>query len=409
MARPKGREPRIEIRRHTSKRGVVREVAAVRYYDHHGVRRRVTFKTLAEAEIERARIALEGAPADVAAGVGTVGEFWPAWLADARGRLQESTVEMHEYYWAREIEPRWGEVAFRDITPRAVAQWRGVMVDAGIGVESIRKTMVLLQAIIRVAIEWGEASENPLTLVRKPPPNRRRAITVIEPEIVERLRAEFIVAEDQFSATLMAVLAYTGMRPGEALALQRRHIRRDTILVEQAVARGKIKVQKTGRAYRTVDLLDPLRDDVAAWIEAAGVSNDLEAPLFPRPDGDWFTKDDWDNWRERRFHRRTKAIGLGTPRPYDLRHSFASLLIREQRASIVDIADQLGHAPTETLNTYSHVVREYRRQKPLDAVEAISAARRGIAVNAVRDVAVGVASDALERTGMDSPTRTGEG
>ena len=33
------------------------------------------------------------------------------------------------------------------------------------------------------------------------------------------------------------------------------------------------------------------------------------------------------------------AAGLGRPRPYDLRHSFASLLIREQRASIVERAD----------------------------------------------------------------------
>ncbi len=32
------------------------------------------------------------------------------------------------------------------------------------------------------------------------------------------------------------------------------------------------------------------------------------------------------------------AIGIDTTRPYDLRHSFASLLIHERRLSIVEIA-----------------------------------------------------------------------
>jgi len=64
-----------------------------------------------------------------------------------------------------------------------------------------------------------------------------------------------------------------------------------------------------------------------------------------------------------------------TPRPYDLRHSFASLQIREKEVSIVDLAAQLGHAPTETLKTYSHVYAEYRRQPSRPADELIGEAR----------------------------------
>jgi integrase len=56
----------------------------------------------------------------------------------------------------------------------------------------------------------------------------------------------------------------------------------------------------------------------------------------------------------RRFHSAAAQVGLGRRRPHDLRHAFASLLIREQRTSIVELAEQLGHAPTMTLNTYTH-------------------------------------------------------
>ena len=77
----------------------------------------------------------------------------------------------------------------------------------------------------------------------------------------------------------------------------------------------------------------------------------------------------------------TEGLDLGRPRPYDLRHSFASLRIREHDVSIVDLAAQLGHAPTETLKTYSHVYAEYRRKPPQPADILIAEAR---AVHATR-------------------------
>ena len=145
------------------------------------------------------------------------------------------------------------------------------------------------------------------------------------------------------------------------LALERNHIGDETILVEQAVAYGKLKLQKTGRVYRTVDLLDALAEDLAVWLEHLPADRRF---LFAREDDALWRTHDWNNWRKRHFHAVTQALGLGRPRPYDLRHSFASLRIREHGASLVDLAAQLGHAPTETLKTYSHVFAEYRRKPP---------------------------------------------
>ena len=42
-------------------------------------------------------------------------------------------------------------------------------------------------------------------------------------------------------ATLISVLAYAGLRPGEALALQWRDVREQTILVERAISLGEEK------------------------------------------------------------------------------------------------------------------------------------------------------------------------
>jgi site-specific recombinase XerD len=49
--------------------------------------------------------------------------------------------------------------------------------------------------------------------------------------------------------------------------------------------------------------------------------------------------------------------GLAKARPYDLRHSFASLLLHEGRY-VIYVARQLGHGADLTLRTYGHVIEE---------------------------------------------------
>jgi hypothetical protein len=81
--------------------------------------------------------------------------------------------------------------------------------------------------------------------------------------------------------------------------------------------------------------------------------------VFGTRQGDPWRHDDWGNWRGRMFARAAKASGIEGARLYDLRHSFCSLLIHKG-ATVVEVARQLGHAPTMTLNTYGHVFDEFQ-------------------------------------------------
>ncbi len=63
-----------------------------------------------------------------------------------------------------------------------------------------------------------------------------------------------------------------------------------------------------------------------------------------------------------------------SPRPYDLRHSFASLLLAEGR-SIHYVARRLGHSPALTLSTYGHLFAEYEHADRIDAEAEIALAR----------------------------------
>src|SRR5919108_252814 len=99
-----------------------------------------------------------------------------------------------------------------------------------------------------------------------------------------------------------------------------------------------------------------------------------DALVFPARDGDPWGRDDWANWRNRVFGPATAAVGLEKTRPYDLRHSFCSLLIHEG-ATVVEVARQLGHSPMMTLNTYGHVFDELQGVERLSAEEQIHQAR----------------------------------
>jgi hypothetical protein len=173
---------------------------------------------------------------------------------------------------------------------------------------------------------------------------------------------------------LVSVLAYAGLRPGEALALTWNHVRERTILVERAVALGELKTTKTAPT-RTVRLLAPLAADLLEWRISQGRPVD-DALVFPARGGAVWADDAWRYWRRRVFTPAAKAVGLDSPvRPYDLRHSFVSLLLAEG-ANVVEIARQAGHSPTMTLSTYAHLFDEAAGAERLSAEDEIRRARQ---------------------------------
>src|SRR5208282_3309213 len=175
-------------------------------------------------------------------------------------------------------------------------------------------------------------------------------------------------------ATLMAVLAYAGLRPGEALALSWKHVKNRVLLVERALSDGDFKDTKTG-AIRTVDLVTPLAADLSEWLLASG-RPDQEALVFPSPNGATWTKHDWQNWTRRVFRPTAEYAGLMGVRPYDLRHAFVSLLICERgQHELLEVARQAGHAPSLSVDVYGHVLEEMRGAERVTAEDAIRAAR----------------------------------
>ena len=67
------------------------------------------------------------------------------------------------------------------------------------------------------------------------------------------------------------------------------------------------------------------------------------------------------------------------PRQYDLRHTAASLLLRDPSYSLLEMAAFLGHDVATLSAHHAHVIAELRGQPPVSVSEAIGEARRSLA------------------------------
>jgi integrase len=310
------------------------------------------------------------------------------WRVHAVPNLAPNTREVYKRVWAKHVLPRLGDLTLRAITPGVVnLQLVESMRRAGAGEAVILKTLTMLQSVMSLAVlHYGDVvPTNPVRAVRKPRQVRRDA-DPIWPTVVEDMRARL----PQRDATMVSVLAYGGLRPEEMLALVWSDIRPTMLVVERALARGELRRDDLRKRHdRVVQLLAPLAKDLAEWRLACGRPAAGEL-VFARADGGSWRDHDWRNWRRRVYQPVARAVGLQSPRPYDLRGSFVSLLIQEGR-TVVDVAAQAGHTPETCLRHYARLFRDAPAER-VSAEVAIKQARDAFRCSAGRGADAAAAS-----------------
>jgi integrase len=159
----------------------------------------------------------------------------------------------------------------------------------------------------------------------------------------------------QRDALIVSLMAYAGLRPGELRALRFGAVREYMLVAGRPAGKALI-----------------LLDD----------------------EGETWDKNVWQMWRADRWAPACRAAGFDpVPRPYDLRHSFTSLLLAEGRQPLY-VARQLGHSVSVLLSTYAHLIDEYEERDRIDADAEIAGARRKVGTHLVRTEAIGGPSTA---------------
>ena len=278
------------------------------------------------------------------------------WKLYAEPNLATRTQVSYAELWDRHVLPRIGGMELREVTPEVLEQFGRDLRRAGVGEPTISRTFAVISGMFAAAVRWGRIQRNPVTAVRKPKQPRTKRGRAVPPRTVEKIRTTLLANGRRGDAALVSVLAYAGLRPGEALALRWRDIGDRVLDVERANADGVIGPTKTGQR-RSVKILGPVAQDLREWQLASG-RPPTSAFVFPRRDGDPWRETDYRNWRRRIYRPAAKAAGEPNLRVYDLRHTFVSLFIAEGK-NIVEVAAQTGNSPTVTLDVYGHVIEEF--------------------------------------------------
>ena len=153
----------------------------------------------------------------------TVGELGPAWLERQRGHLKPSSYRAMEIEWRVRVAPRWGGVALGDIGSTAVQQWvsdlsHGVDGAKPVGASVVNRAHHVLSAILADAVRDHLLARNPAAGVRLPRKNRKRPVYLTHQQV-----AELASAAGAYEG-LVLLLAYTGLRWGEAIGLRVRDL-----------------------------------------------------------------------------------------------------------------------------------------------------------------------------------------
>jgi integrase len=310
--------------------------------------------------------------AEVVGSEQTVESFLEEWWEKyAHPYLKPGTRESYAYTLDKWIVPYLGRHRLRDVSRETIDGWVASMRAAGAGTPTVNRTLGILQGVMRRAVEWRRIPSNPVVGVPRVAHVRTAAIDARTPETVEAIRAQL----DRQHAALVSVLAYEGLRLGEAFALEWRDVLddrglpRDRLHVRRALSDHEESTTKSGRA-REPEVFGAIAGELAELYLARGRPSQRE-PVFPDTAGGYLRR---QNWRQRVWIPALERAAIEYFRPHDLRHSCATLLIYDGRR-VTEVADHLGHADAGfTARVYSHVFKDAaRRRVPIE--QAIAQAR----------------------------------
>lgn len=253
--------------------------------------------------------------------------------------LKPKTVATYESVVRARVLPRWTGVPLADVRHHDVQAWVADLQRRGLSPSSVRQAHRALSQMLAAAVEDERIARNRaerITLPAMPHRPKRRYLTHEE---VGRLW-------DATGDPFVPFLAYTGLRWGEAVALESRHIdlTRRRVSVEQAYS------DVNGRLYLGPPKTHQVRDVPIPSLVAESLTLPSSGLVFPAIRGGVRRA---TPYRRAVFDRAVTAAGVAPLTPHDLRHTAASLAV-SAGANVIVVAAMLGHKdPSETLDRYA--------------------------------------------------------
>ena len=248
--------------------------------------------------------------------------------------------------WDNHIQPL-GKVPLVHLTPESVRSWY-----AALGSEHVRRNSHaygLLHAILATAVTDQLITANPANLARAMNPPTKRQPVILD---VAQVAALADAIKPERLRALVLVLAWTGVRWGEAIELQRRDVTEGAkaIRVSRAVTHRdgcRVDTPKSGKG-RSVIVPPHIRDDLLHHL-ATHVGKDPSALLFPAVRGCHLNDRVFRDY----LAPALKTIGREDMRIHDLRHFAGTQAARV--GNLPETMARLGHSTPKASMIYQGI------------------------------------------------------
>lgn len=286
---------------------------------------------------------------DPSAGAVRFDEYAEEWF---RGLvLKPKTIAGYRSLLDSRILPTLGAVELRRINPDFLRAWVAAMAADGLSASRMGQAKRVVSAVLAQAVNDGLIGRNPTDTV-KVPKTRERDQRYLTAEQVTDL-ADAVDQRMGGGAQLVKLLAYGGLRWGEAVALRannvdvlRRqvHVRESATLVNGTLVWGSPKSHRSRTIVMPAFLINEMAPTLSGsdLVFTSSTGRPLRSPNFLR----------------RVWKPAVAELSLGDLVPHDLRHTAASLAI-SAGASVKAVQRMLGHSSAQiTLDRYTHLFED---------------------------------------------------
>lgn len=299
----------------------------------------------------------------------TVGDMLKLQLELYERTLAPSSFKNYQRYTKSLLMPQWGAMLLSEFKPAALRSWIATL---DIKARSLRQMLIPLRGAIELALNDELIDSNPLDRIKLKKIMSREAYNV-EAEADPFSAAEILTLLEAYPGQVRNVFQfsfYTGMRPGEVIALRWDSIDwlSMQVKVERSRAAGVSREElKTKSSRRLVDLRQGAYEALLAQRQYSELAGGL---VFLDP----ATGKGWDTTGRLSIYWATmiRRSKIRYRKPYQTRHTFASTLLSAGENPLY-VAKQMGHKDTTMLTRhYSRWIEQENGDLPREYQKAVT-------------------------------------
>lgn len=326
------------------------------------------FKTQREAKLALARI--ESGADEVAAKkevFHTYNEIYDLWIEEYKTTVKESTLYKTEQLFKNHILPAFGSRNIEQVKPLEVQnqmnKWHK---------EFVKSSAIMNYAglVFDYALRLQLITINPTKIIKKPVKLKKvksdDELNFYDKEELKEFLESLSKGNNFRAYAFFRLLAFTGIRKGEAFALQWSDVdfKNKVLNVNKAVSRKDtglyIQTPKTASSIRKISL-DKKTLAILKEFKGKDANNLL---IFRTEENQILSTSKSRKWliaaQDRLDHQRGSPMKRIST--HGFRHTHASLLF-ESGASLKDVQYRLGHSDIQTtMDVYTHVTKQAKEQ-----------------------------------------------